>query len=69
MDVVSGKEEAKLGYIGALDGQDGAIIDVGGASTEITVVADYFQCFYDFFKLHKMRCFHKNGIPLDQKFR
>lgn len=40
VDVVSGKEEAKLGYIGALDGQDGAIIDVGGASTEITVVAD-----------------------------
>lgn len=40
VDVVSGEEEAKLGYVGALDGQDGAIIDVGGASTEITVVRD-----------------------------
>ncbi len=38
VDVVSGEEEAKLGYVGALGGRDGAIIDVGGASTEITVV-------------------------------
>lgn len=38
VDVISGQTEAELGLIGALCGKDGAIIDVGGASTEITVV-------------------------------
>ena len=37
VDVVSGKEEARLGILGALKGKDGGIIDVGGASTEVTV--------------------------------
>ena len=37
VDVVSGKEEARLGILGALGGRDGGIIDVGGASTEVTV--------------------------------
>ena len=37
VDVVSGKEEARLGILGALKGDDGGIIDVGGASTEVTV--------------------------------
>ena len=37
VDVVSGKEEARLGILGALKGRDGGIIDVGGASTEVTV--------------------------------
>lgn len=37
VDVVSGKEEARLGILGALRGKDGGIIDVGGASTEVTV--------------------------------
>ena len=36
IDVVSGQEEARLGIIGALKGKDGGIIDVGGASTEVT---------------------------------
>ncbi len=35
LDIVSGEKEAKLGLFGALDGKDGAVIDVGGASTEI----------------------------------
>jgi len=38
VDVVSGEVEARLGYVGALGGCDGGIIDVVGASTEITVV-------------------------------
>jgi exopolyphosphatase/guanosine-5'-triphosphate,3'-diphosphate pyrophosphatase len=38
VDVVSGEVEARLGYVGALNGRDGGIIDVGGASTEVTVV-------------------------------
>ncbi len=37
VDVVSGNEEARLGILGALRGRDGGIIDVGGASTEVTV--------------------------------
>ena len=35
--VVSGEEEAELGILGALGNRDGAIIDIGGASTEIIV--------------------------------
>ena len=38
VDVLSGEKEAELGILGALDGNDGGIIDVGGASTEIGVV-------------------------------
>ncbi len=37
VDVISGGEEAKCGILGALQGGDGGIIDVGGASTEVTV--------------------------------
>ena len=36
-EVLSGQEEAEIGYLGALEGRDGGIIDAGGASTEITV--------------------------------
>lgn len=38
VDVISGEKEARLGAKGALNGKDGAIIDVGGASTEINVI-------------------------------
>lgn len=37
VDVISGETEAKCGILGALRGNDGGIIDVGGASTEVTV--------------------------------
>ncbi|MGN0814081.1 MAG: hypothetical protein ACI4MH_02475 [Candidatus Coproplasma sp.] len=37
VDVISGEKEAEIGLSGALGGADGGIIDVGGASTEITV--------------------------------
>ena len=37
VDVVSGCEEARLGLLGALKGNDGGIIDVGGASTEVNI--------------------------------
>ena len=37
VDVVSGEEEARLALEGALGGRDGGVVDVGGASTEITV--------------------------------
>ena len=37
VDVVSGELEAELGYKGALGNNDGGVVDVGGASTEIIV--------------------------------
>lgn len=38
IDVVSGQLESEIGAIGALNGEDGAIIDIGGASSEIAVI-------------------------------
>lgn len=38
VEVLSGEEEAKLGCLGALNGKDGGVIDVGGASTEIVII-------------------------------
>ena len=35
--VLAGEEEARIGFLGATEGRDGGIVDVGGASTEITV--------------------------------
>ncbi len=35
IEVVSGDIEAELGYRGALNGKDGGVIDIGGASAEI----------------------------------
>ena len=37
VDVVDGVSESYLGALGALNGKDGAIIDIGGASAEIAV--------------------------------
>ncbi len=37
IEVLNGEEEALCGVLGALGGGDGGIIDVGGASTEVTV--------------------------------
>ena len=37
LDVISGTDEANLGLLGALNGKKGGIIDVGGASSEVTV--------------------------------
>ncbi len=35
IDVVSGEDEARLAYLGALGDREGGVIDIGGASTEI----------------------------------
>ena len=45
VDVVSGEIEAKLGVLGALNGKDGAVLDIGGGSTEIAVIKGG-QCVY-----------------------
>ena len=39
VEIVSGEEEASLGLAGALNGRDGGIVDIGGASSEISVCA------------------------------
>ncbi|MGI6216636.1 MAG: hypothetical protein ACOYIK_03370 [Coriobacteriales bacterium] len=41
VDVLSGKEEARLGYVGCsgqIEGDRGIVLDIGGGSTEITVL-------------------------------
>ena len=40
VDVLSGNEEGEIGLLGALAGKDGGIIDIGGASAEITAAKD-----------------------------
>ncbi len=40
VQVLSGEKEAEIGILGALGTQDGGIIDIGGASTEITLQKD-----------------------------
>ncbi len=40
VDVISGMLEAEIGLLGAVSFQNGGIIDVGGASTEISVLTD-----------------------------
>ncbi len=45
VDVVSGETEARLGLLGALKGQDGAVLDIGGGSTEIAVTKNG-ECVY-----------------------
>ncbi len=37
IEVVSGETEAEIGILGALGNEDGAVVDIGGASTEIVV--------------------------------
>lgn len=37
VDVLSGELEAEIGLLGALSGKDGAVLDIGGGSTEIAV--------------------------------
>ena len=40
VEVLSGEKEAEIGILGALGKQDGAIVDIGGASTEIIAQTD-----------------------------
>lgn len=40
IDVISGEKESKIGALGALNGLDGGVIDIGGASSEIAIVKD-----------------------------
>ncbi len=45
VDVISGEMEALIGRLGALSDNDGGIIDVGGASAEVTAVVNGEQVY------------------------
>lgn len=51
VDVVSGSEEGELALLGAVESGDGGVIDIGGASAEISVVA-------------KRRVIYSHSLPL-----
>lgn len=40
VDVISGEDEAEIGLLGAVGNADGGILDVGGASSELTFCRD-----------------------------
>ena len=61
VDVVSGEDEAKLGILGALKGGDGGIIDVGGASTEVTFQAGGKRLYSYSANIGTVRLFDKAG--------
>lgn len=64
VDVVSGQREALLGLSGALKGADGGIIDVGGASTEVTVRQGGKIVFSHSFNIGTVRIFDGVGRDL-----
>lgn len=37
VEIISGEREAEIGILGALNGKNGGVIDIGGASTEIII--------------------------------
>ncbi len=37
VEVIAGETEAEIGILGALGAQDGAVLDIGGASTELVI--------------------------------
>ena len=45
IDVVSGEKEASLAAFGALGNEDGIVIDVGGASSEVVYMKKGEQCY------------------------
>lgn len=46
MQVLSGEEEAEVALLGALKGKDGAVIDIGGGSSEVIVKSKGEKYFY-----------------------
>lgn len=61
VDVVSGEEEANLALTGALGHGDGAIIDIGGASTEVCVRAGGKKTFSTSLDIGAVRLFDLCG--------
>lgn len=61
VEIISGEQEAKLGYVGALGGADGGVIDVGGASAEIIVVKNNVVVYSKSIELGAVKIFDRHG--------
>lgn len=61
VEVLSGEDEAKCGLLGALRGKDGGIIDVGGASTEVTFQKDNVKLYSKSVNIGTVRLFDAAG--------
>ncbi len=61
VEIIDGKTEAELGYKGALSGKDGGIIDIGGGSTEITVVKNGVCIYSKSLDIGSVRTFNACG--------
>ena len=61
VDVVDGDTEGEIGLLGALEGGDGGIIDIGGASAEIVVAKDKKIVYSHSLSLGAVRLFDKCG--------
>lgn len=66
VDVVSGEREARLGLSGALGMSDGGIVDVGGASTEVTVRQGGKVVFSHSYDIGTVRIFDGAGRDIDR---
>ena len=66
VDVISGEEEAEIGLLGALEGKDGAIIDIGGGSTEISVAENKKLIYSKSLPLGAVRLFDACGEDRDK---
>ena len=71
IDVISGQEEAMLGYIGMMQQYpvtSGAAIDIGGASTELSVFANQAIVFSKSYRVGSLKLYKdcvKNILPGD----
>ena len=69
IDVIGGEEEALLGYTGAMfdmPEEEGAFIDIGGASTEITVFEESSVIFSKSYRIGSLKLYKecvKNILP------
>ena len=66
VDVLSGEVEAGLASLGALDGGDGTVIDVGGASSEVFVRENGSACYAKSFPLGAVTLFERAGDDFEK---
>ena len=60
LDIISGEEEAVLGYMGVMQEiavSEGVFVDIGGASTEITVFKDHELHFSKSFRIGSLKLY------------
>lgn len=70
IDVISGEEEASIGILGALKGKDGGIIDIGGASTEVSIQSQGKSLFSQSVNIGVVRILDEAGrkVPLIEAY-